>query len=154
MDEPRWLDEGEAAAWQAFLAAGALVGRGVEQQLKADAGLSHPQYEILTRLSAAPCGALRMSELAETVLTTKSGLTYQVAQLEKAGLVCRSTCPTDERGVFAALTEAGRRKLAATAPLHVAAVRALLVDVLTPDQLAAVAAGLGEVARRLRHRAD
>ena len=145
-----WLTEQEQRAWQAFLTAGALVGRHVEQQLKTNAGLSHPQYEILVRLAAAPRGAARMSDLADELVTTKSGLTYQVAQLEKAGLVCRSACPTDERGVYAALTEAGKTRLEAAAPGHVAAIREALIDVLTPTQLDALAEGLGAVSRRLQ----
>jgi len=64
-----------------------LLDRKIEQQLKRDAGLSHAQYEILSRLAAAPSGQLRMSELAEVIIVSRSGLTYQITQLEKAGLV-------------------------------------------------------------------
>jgi len=149
MAEPRWLSAEEMRAWQAFLAAAALLDRRLDQQLKEDAGLSHPQYEILVRLSAAPGGELRMTDLAGVLYTSKSGLTYQITQLERAGLVRRASCPSDVRGVVAVLTDAGRQRLAHAAPGHVAAVRALLIDVLTEQQLAAMAAGLGEVARRL-----
>ncbi len=82
------------------------------------------------------------------MLNSKSGLTYQVTQLERAGLVARRSCPSDVRGVFAVLTEAGRRRLEQAAPGHVALVRELLIDALTPGQLAAVADALGEVGRR------
>ncbi|MBB5153220.1 MarR family winged helix-turn-helix transcriptional regulator [Saccharopolyspora phatthalungensis] len=150
MTEPRWLDAEEMAAWTAFLEASNLVARRVEQQLREQAGLSHPQYEILVRLAAAPDGEMRMTELAEQVVTSKSGLTYQVTQLEKAGLVRRRTCETDDRGVCAGLTDAGREKLRATAPGHVELVRANLIDVLSRDQLSAIATGLGAVARALR----
>ncbi|MFE9424068.1 MarR family winged helix-turn-helix transcriptional regulator [Kitasatospora sp. NPDC006697] len=148
--EPRWLDEQEMAAWRGFLAASNLVGRRLEQQLKDDAGLSHMQYEILVHLSAAPGRALRMAELADRLVTSKSGLTYQVAQLEKAGLVGRRSCPSDVRGVFAYLTDQGMDALREAAPGHVAAVREALIDVLDREQLAVVAQALGEVARRLR----
>ena len=144
----KWLNEDEMRAWQSFLAAGALIDRRVDQQLKETVGLSHPQYEILVRLAAAPDGELRMTELADTLLTSKSGLTYQVTQLERAGLVTRRSCPSDVRGVFAVLTEAGRRRLEQAAPGHVALVRELLIDVLTPEQLAVLADALGEVSRR------
>ena len=149
MAEPRWLSAAEMRAWQAFLAAGALLDRRLDQQLKEEAGLSHAQYEILVRLAAAPGGELRMTDLAGVLYTSKSGLTYQISQLEKAGLVGRASAAADVRGVMAVLTDAGRRRLARAAPGHVAAVRALLIDVLTEQQLAAVADGLGEVARRL-----
>lgn len=76
-------------------------------------------------------------------------MTYQVTQLEKAGLVARDSCPTDVRVVYAVLTDAGRRKLEEAAPGHVALVRKLLIDVLTPEQRAAIADGLGEAHRRM-----
>ncbi|MFI7242913.1 MarR family winged helix-turn-helix transcriptional regulator [Streptomyces qinglanensis] len=146
----RWLDEREMAAWQGFLEATSRVSRHLEQQLKEDAGLSHPHYEILVRLAAAPDGEVRMTDLAEGLFTSKSGLTYQVGQLEKRGLVERHSCPTDVRGVLAALTPEGRDVLRAAAPGHVAAVRAALIDVLEPDELDVVARALGRVGRRLR----
>ena len=136
MAEPKWLSAEEMRAWQAFLAAGALLDRRLDQQLKEEAGLPHAQYEILVRLAGA-------------LYTSKSGLTYQITQLEKAGLARRGSWPGDVRGVVAALTDAGRRRLEQAAPGNVAAVRGLLIDVLTGEQLAAVADGLGEVARRL-----
>ncbi|CAL9381656.1 MULTISPECIES: MarR family winged helix-turn-helix transcriptional regulator [Streptomyces] len=150
MNEPRWLDELEMAAWQGFLEAGNRVARRLEQQLKDEAGLSHPQYEILVHLADAPGGEIRMTELAERLITSKSGLTYQVGQLERRGLVRRRACPTDVRGVFAVLTEEGRELLRGAAPGHVAAVREVLIDVLDREELAVLARALGEVGRRLR----
>jgi DNA-binding MarR family transcriptional regulator len=150
MTEPRWLDDHEKAAWHAFLAATNLVNRSLEQQLKDDAGLSHTQYEVLVQLNAVEGGALRMTELADRLVTSKSGLTYQITQLERAGLVFRRSCPSDVRGVFAEITEQGRTVLRFAAPGHVEAVRKALIDVLTPEQLTHLAEGLGEVARRLR----
>ncbi|WP_328297089.1 MarR family transcriptional regulator [Streptomyces sp. NBC_00435] len=150
MAETRWLDDREMRAWEGFLAASALVNRRLDQQLKDESGLSHPQYEILVRLDRAPEGELRMTELANGLINSKSGLTYQVTQMEKAGLVRRRTCPSDVRGVYAVLTDAGRARLAEAAPGHVSTVREVLVDVLTPEQLDALADGLGEVSRRLR----
>lgn len=152
MDEPRWLDEDEMAAWRGFVTASNLVARHLERRLKDEAGLSHTQYEILVQLSAAPGGSLRMTDLADRIVTSKSGLTYQVGQLENAGLVGRRSCPSDVRGVFAEITEHGWEVLRAAAPGHVAAVREALIDVLTPGQLAVLAEGLGAVGRRLRER--
>jgi DNA-binding MarR family transcriptional regulator len=149
MGKPTWLDEDEMRAWMAFIAAGPLLDRRLDQQLRADAGISHLQYVILARLAAAPQGALRMTELADALSSTKSGLTYQVTQMEAAGLVCRRSCSSDTRGVLAVITDAGRELLEKAAPGHVAAVRELFIDVLTPGQLAAIADGLGEIARRL-----
>ncbi|WP_026453733.1 MarR family winged helix-turn-helix transcriptional regulator [Saccharomonospora iraqiensis] len=150
MGEPRWLDEREMAAWMAFLEASHLVTRRVEQRLREQADLSHPQYEILVRLADAPDGEMRMSQLAEEIVTSKSGLTYQIARLEKAGLVRRRRCPEDDRGINAVLTEQGRRTLAETAPDHVALVRSSLIDLLDADQLDSLADSLRTVARRHR----
>ncbi|MFE9257693.1 MarR family winged helix-turn-helix transcriptional regulator [Streptomyces sp. NPDC006879] len=149
-DMTRWLDEGEMRAWKGFLAASSLLNRRLDQQLREDSGLSHAQYEILVRLGEAPEGELRMTELADALVNSKSGITYQVTQLEKAGLVRRRSCPSDVRGVFAVLTQAGRERLTQAAPGHVDTVRKHLIDVLTPEQLNALAEGLGEVGRRLR----
>ncbi|MFI6172377.1 MarR family winged helix-turn-helix transcriptional regulator [Nocardia sp. NPDC051052] len=150
MAEPRWLDDEEMRAWEAFLAATALLNRRIEQQLKDEAHLSHTQYEVLVRLARAPGAELRMTELSAALFTSKSGLTYQIDQLAKAGFVRRSPAPDDPRGIVATLTPAGLRKLEAAAPGHVALVRDLLIDVLTPAQRKAIADGLGEVATRLR----
>ncbi|WP_329494292.1 MarR family winged helix-turn-helix transcriptional regulator [Kitasatospora herbaricolor] len=150
MDEPRWLDQDEMAAWRGFVAASNLLNRRLERQLKDDSGLSHTQYEILVHLSAAIEGSLRMTELADRLITSKSGLTYQVTQLEKAGLVSRRSCPSDVRGIFADLTEQGREAVRNAAPGHLAMVRELLIDVLSREQLTVLADGLGEVSRRLR----
>ncbi|MER5636166.1 MarR family transcriptional regulator [Kitasatospora sp. NPDC002227] len=150
MDAPRWLDEDEMAAWRGFVAASNLINRRLEQQLKEDAGLSHTQYEVLVHLSAAPDGSLRMTDLADRLVTSKSGLTYQITQLEKAGLVRRRSCASDVRGVFAELTPEGREALRAAAPGHVAAVREVLIDVLSREQLTGLAESLGAVSARLR----
>ncbi|RKT18699.1 DNA-binding MarR family transcriptional regulator [Streptomyces sp. 1114.5] len=150
LNEPRWLDPDEMAAWRGFVVASNLLNRRLERQLKEDSGLSHQQYEILVHLSAAPGDSLRMTELADKLVTSKSGLTYQVTQLERAGLVARRSCPSDVRGVIAELTDQGREMLRQAAPGHVALVRELLIDVLTREQLAVLAEGLGRVSARLR----
>ena len=146
----RWLDPAEMAAWLAFLEVSHLLDRKIEQQLKRDAGLSHAQYEILSRLAAAPGGQLRMSELAEVIIVSRSGLTYQITQLEKAGLVRREKCQSDERGVLAILTSAGRTALARAAPGHLRVVRAYLIDALTPAERDTLTDALTVARTRLR----
>lgn len=146
MTAPRWLTDEQQHTWAGFLAVNTMLAKRIEQQLRIDAGLSHSQYEVLVRLSAAPDGKLRMTELAGIARTSKSGLTYQVDQLERAGLVRRSSTPGDERGWFATLTPSGRRLLDQTAPAHAELVRSLFVDLLTEQQFA----GLTEAIRALR----
>jgi len=154
MGRPRWLNDEEKRAWNAYISAYALLNQRLDQQLKRDAGLSHLQYEILARLSGAPDRELRMTELACAVQNSKSGLTYQIGQLEQAGFVRRRNCLSDERAVYAGLTDEGMAKLERAAPGHVALVRELLIDVLTPDQLSALADGLGEASRRMQEPDD
>jgi DNA-binding MarR family transcriptional regulator len=84
------------------------------------------------------------------VQNSKSGLTYQIGQLEQAGFVRRRNCQSDVRAVYAVLTDEGMAKLEDAAPGHVARVRELLIDALTPDQLRAIADGLGEASRRMQ----
>ncbi|HUZ35963.1 MAG TPA: MarR family transcriptional regulator [Streptosporangiaceae bacterium] len=149
-DRTRWLDETEMAAWLAFLEVSHRLDRVIEQQLRQDAGLSHAQYEILSRLESADGGQLRMSELADVIVVSRSGLTYQVTQLERAGLVRRRKCPSDERGVLAVLTGAGRAAVRRAAPGHLRVVRDYLIDALTPAQRSAMTAGLAAARDRLR----
>jgi len=104
---------------------------------------------ILARLSGAPDRELRMAELACAVSNSKSGLTYQIGQLERAGLVRRRACQSDPRAVYAVLTDEGMALLERAAPGHVGLVRELLIDVLSPEQLRALADGLGEANRRM-----
>ena len=151
MGETKWLDDEEMRTWRAFVSAAALVDRRLDQQLKESVGISHLQYGILAQLSDRCDHEMRMTELAGSVLNSKSGLTYQISQLEKAGLVRRRSCTSDERAVYAVLTPAGKALLERAAPSHVALVRELVIDVLTPEQRKAIAEGLGEVASRFVH---
>ncbi|MEV0201380.1 MarR family transcriptional regulator [Nonomuraea sp. NPDC050691] len=150
MTDTRWLDDTEMAAWRAFLSTSHLLERRIEEQLKAAAGLTHPQYEILVRLADTPDRQMRMTELARGVVVSKSALTYQITRLEKAGLVERATCPSDDRGVLAVLTEAGMRCLERVAPGHLAVVRAYLVDRLTRDELEVMTTAMRKTERALR----
>lgn len=150
MTDTRWLDETEMAAWRAFLSTSHLLERRIEEQLKAAAGLTHAQYEILVRLSGAPGRQMRMTELARGVVASKSALTYQITQLEKAGLVERTTCPSDDRGVLAVLTETGMRCLERIAPGHLEVVRRYLIDRLTRDELEVLTAAMRRTEEALR----
>ncbi|MCK2220726.1 MarR family transcriptional regulator [Actinomadura sp. ATCC 31491] len=150
MTDTRWLDATEMAAWSAFLSTAHLLERRIEEQLKAAAGLTHPQYEILVRLAGSPGRQLRMTELARSCVVSKSALTYQITQLEKAGLVERATCPSDERGVLAVLTEAGLSCLERVAPGHLEVVRAYLIDRLSREELHTVSTAMQRTEQALR----
>jgi DNA-binding MarR family transcriptional regulator len=135
MAEPRWLNEKEQQAWRAFIAAQRVVNTRIEQQLQRDAGMPHTYFEILVRLTDAPDGRLRMSELAVATLGSRSRLSHAVNRLEKVGWVRREGIESDRRGQLAIITEAGRQKLQETAPGHVEAVRQVVFDALTEEQV-------------------
>jgi DNA-binding MarR family transcriptional regulator len=149
-DEAPWLDDAEMAAWLAFLEVSHRLDRVIEQQLRQDAGLSHAQYEILSRLESAPGGRSRMSELADVIMVWWWGVWYEVTQLERAGLVRREKDAADERGVLAVLTADGRAALRRAAPGHVRVVRHYLIDALSPAERSALAQGLAAARARLR----
>jgi DNA-binding MarR family transcriptional regulator len=148
----KWLSQHEQQAWITLVTATVNLNRVLDQQLRADAGMSHVQYGILSRLADAPDGSMRMLALAEAMAVTKSGLTYQIVQLEKDGLVSREACATDDRGVIAAITALGKEAMRRAAPGHVSLVRELVIDALTPQQLDSLAEGLAEVQRRIVER--
>ncbi|OZE11185.1 MarR family transcriptional regulator [Rhodococcus sp. 05-2255-3B1] len=97
--------------------------------------LSMAEYRILVMLSESVDGSVRMSELADGVLSSRSRLTHQIRRMEVQDMVTRSTCVDDGRGVLAVITEEGRRRLAEAAPTHVRSVRRHLVDLLSPEEL-------------------
>lgn len=139
MDEPRWLQDDEKATWRLYLAATRLVEDALDRQLREDAGIPLSYYEILVRLSASPDRQMRMSELADLTLSSRSRLSHAVAKLEKFGWVRREACPGDRRGQMAVLTDDGFAALAEAAPGHVEEVRERLFDPLTPQQQEALA---------------
>jgi DNA-binding MarR family transcriptional regulator len=108
----------------------------VEAQLLRDSGIPHGYYEILVNLSEAPGRSLRMSQLAEASISSRSRLSHAVARLEERGWVERLDCATDRRGQIAHLTDAGFAALDAAAPGHVEQVRRSVFDRLTADQVA------------------
>jgi DNA-binding MarR family transcriptional regulator len=134
-EAPRWLTDHEQAAWRALLDGTRLLFQALDRELEADADLSLTDYELLVRLEEAPESRLRMRDLAEATLSTRSGVTRAVTRAEKVGWVRRVECEDDRRGMNAELTDAGRAKLAASAPGHVEAVRENLIGLLTEEQL-------------------
>lgn len=131
----RWLDTDEQRAWRAYLAMSMRLSEVLDQELQRDAGIPHGYYEILVRLSEAPERTLRMSELAERSLSSRSRISHAVTRLEEHGWIERRPCEGDARGLLATLTDEGFAALAEAAPGHVEAVRANLFDQLTPAQV-------------------
>lgn len=144
--EPRWLTDDEQGSWRAFIDAVRLFTSQIDRELQRQSGLNLAYFEILVTLSEAPERTMRMSELADLTLTSRSRLSHAVARLEEAGLVGRHSCASDRRGSYAVLTDEGLRVLAAAAQGHVEAVRQNLFDVLSPAQVQT----LGEISAVLR----
>ncbi len=154
MTEPRWLDDDEKATWRLYLAATRLVEDALDRQLREDSGIPLSYYEILVRLSAQPDRTLRMSELAELTLSSRSRLSHAVAKLEGMGWVERRPCEDDRRGQWATLTDQGFAALAEAAPGHVEAVRQRLFDPLSAKQQAGLADACREIVTALGGNAD
>ena len=135
MGAPRWLGADEMRAWRGYLGLVRLLDDRLNRDLQEQSGLTVADYEILVRLSEAPGRRLRMTELAQGAMISKSRLSHQMTRMEMGGLARREVCPTDRRGSFAVLTDAGYDALAAAAPGHVGSVRKHLFDRLTPAQV-------------------
>ena len=133
--ETRWLDAEEQVAWRAWLYSAQLLMDRLDRELTHATGISHAYYEILVALSEAPERRMRMSELADRCLSSRSRLSHAVARLEERGWVRRQVCPEDGRGQLAVLTDEGFAALEAAAPVHVESVRQHLFDQLTPEQV-------------------
>lgn len=131
---PRWLTAEERRTWLAYIDASMLLDDYLDRQLRRDAGITHPDYALLSFLQNEPDSSLGMSELAERLKITRSRLTHAVTRLETAGYVQRREHPTDRRGQITALTPEGRALLERAAPGHVEAVRHAVFDALTPEQ--------------------
>jgi DNA-binding MarR family transcriptional regulator len=136
--DTRWLDTEEQKAWRAWHYSSMLLQDRLDRELTHETGISHAYYEILVQLSEAPGRMLRMSELADRCLSSRSRLSHAVARLEERGWVRRQVCEDDGRGALAVLTDDGFEALEAAAPVHVEGVRSHLFDQLTPEQVAAM----------------
>ena len=134
-ESPRWLDDEQQDCWRAFNGAMHRLRWALECQLQHEAGLSYIEYHALARLSENPGRTMRMSELAEVTNASLSRLSHLIKRLEQRQLVRREPDPDDGRYTNAILTPAGLRLLTASAPAHVAKVRELVIDALTPAQL-------------------
>ncbi|MDM7832240.1 MarR family winged helix-turn-helix transcriptional regulator [Cellulomonas edaphi] len=134
----QWLTEQEQKDWRAYRDATIRLFDVIAHELDASSGLSAHEYEVLVRLSEAPDRTQRMSGLADDLAHSRSRLTHTVRRMEERGLVVRSACSADARGVECTMTELGWTTLVAAAPPHVQSVRDHLVDVLTPEQFRAL----------------
>ena len=131
-------------AWRSLLRAHATLTRRLDTELEQETGLALADYDVLAQLAQAH-GELRMTELADRALISRSGMSRRVARLVDEGLVRRDKAGTDARGVVVALTAAGIARLAATAPVHARGISTLFVAQLDDQELALLERALNKV---------
>jgi DNA-binding MarR family transcriptional regulator len=140
MDEPMLLSPQELAAWRGLLRVHASLSRSLDAELMQSHGLPLSSYEVLLFLADSPGGELRMSDLADGVLLSRSGLTRLVDRMERDGLLRRRRCEEDQRGYFAAITPKGREMFASARLTHLDGVRRRFLDHLSADEQRGLAA--------------
>src|SRR5438067_13145042 len=131
----RWLGAEEETAWRAYIEGSLRLNARIDADLQSSAGLTIFAYQVLVFLSEAPGGRLRLHELADRMVFSPSRLTYQLARMERDGLVGREPCVDDRRGSYALITAQGRDLLGRAAEAHVVSVRAHLLDLFDPDEI-------------------
>ena len=139
------LTAAELATWRTFLRAHATVTRRLEAELVAEHELPLASYDVLVQLSEAPDRRLRMTDLADRVLLSRSGLTRLADRLERDGLISRAACPSDARGTLAVLTDAGLARLREAWPTHLRGVAEHVTGRLTEDEVVQLGALLGKL---------
>jgi DNA-binding MarR family transcriptional regulator len=147
--EPLWLDDAEARAWRGYMRMRTLLHAQLVRDLAREAGLSGPDYDVLSNVSEAEGRRVRLGDLAARMAWSKSRLSHHITRMERRGLVTREDCSSDGRGAFVVLTDAGLRAIQAAAPGHVASVRRHFIDLLSTEQLDALAEISQTVVRRL-----
>ena len=140
----------ELSAYFAFTEVSSLIRHAVEQQLRDAGGLSYVQFQLLARLGDSPQGSQRMTDLADGVVYSRSGLTHQAGLLEKAGLVTRAPSANDERSVTLTISDAGRAVLADVFPGHIEVLKSLFFAPLNSTDVQSLADSLGSVRDHLR----
>lgn len=138
------------AGWRSMLTAHSLLIHRLEEELKAEAGMSLFEYSALLQLAEAPDRRLRMAQIAEGIFVTRSGVSRLVDRLESDGLVERCPCPSDGRGADAVLTEAGMERLRAASQVHLRGIEAYYFDHVSAEDLDTVGRVMEDVARDLR----
>jgi DNA-binding MarR family transcriptional regulator len=149
-DRPHAVDPVRLGAYFALIEVTDLLRHAIEQQLHDDGGLTFVRFQVLMRLDQAPAGSHRMTDLADAIVISRSGLTYQVGLLEKAGLVTRSASPGDDRSVTVTITDAGRALVGRVLPGHEEVVGRMLFDPLPQDDAATLARLLTPVRDHMR----
>jgi DNA-binding MarR family transcriptional regulator len=141
-------DDPRLGAWRAFLLAHARLSRRLDEELRSEHGLTLPEYDALLQIAQAPERRLRMSQLAEAVVLSRSGVTRLIDRLVADGLVTRSQCLSDARGAEAVLTDAGLERLRRAAGTHLRGIEQYFLSVVPDSELDALERTLHFIADR------
>jgi DNA-binding MarR family transcriptional regulator len=144
------LDPAQMRTYFALTEAVSLLQYAVRQQLQAEGGLSYVQFEILAKLTDAGGRQLTMTDLADGVVYSRSGLTHQAGLLEREGLIVRHVSPDDQRATVVGITKAGRARVAKVLPGHVQLVRELLFDSLSERDVRTLGDMMGRARDHMR----
>ena len=136
---------GQAELWASLMQGQALLADAVSDRLEAEAGIPLAWYEVLAVLADAPEGALRMQDLGQSMWLSKSGLTRLCDRIEEAGYLSRASCPTDRRGTFAVITEAGRAKVREARPVFARASQDLFLQHLSSRERDALQSAMRKI---------
>lgn len=148
--ESPWLPAEAQQLWRRWLRLNALLPGVLHRELQADAGLSLPDFDVLVQLTDRPDARVRVSDLARGLHWERSRVSHHVTRMERRGLVRREECRDDGRGAWVVLTEQGRAVIEQAAPAHVATVRRLVFDALSPQE----AEVMGEVIEKILARLE
>lgn len=147
----RRLSAGEAQAWRPYIESSVRLQTLLDERLRESTGLTLIEYHLLMLLSDAPDHRLRMSEIAEKMVFSRSRITYQITSMAKRGLVLREPVPEDGRGYRAVLTATGVDVLRRAVPLHSESVRELFFDHIRPEELDCIERVFTRLDRSLQH---
>lgn len=150
---PKWLSPDEMSAWRSFIETSGDLLRAIEKDLQ-KYGLDLGDYQLLAMLSEAPDGQLRLCDLADSLRLTRSGLTRRMDGVESKKLVARVQSDQDRRVTYASMTAKGHDTLRKIAPLHLITVRELMIDLLSPAEIKAMASAFAKISDNLARRAS
>jgi DNA-binding MarR family transcriptional regulator len=150
----RWLTAEEERVWRRWLTLNARLSATLHRELQDDAGLSMPDYEVLVHLTDSPEGRMRVTDLARLLQWERSRVSHHVTRMERRRLVQRVECAEDGRGAFIVITPQGRAAIEQAAPGHVETVRRLVFDILSPEEVDALATIIEKALAELDRQAE
>ena len=145
----RWLSAEEQRIWRRWLLLNGRLAATLQRELHEDSGLSSSDFEVLVNLTDSPDGRVRVTELATQLLWERSRVSHHVTRMERRGMVQRADCAEDGQGAWVVITPAGRATIERATPAHVEAVRHLMFDALTDEEVTHFGATVDKLLSRI-----